>query len=392
MIFSQLALSFVLTAASTMAAGTAQFPKPPERKLSKNSKKVAWTPQSSVTGTDAIEGVYLYTNKCNHVFQATIDCGFFGDGDGGNDLDLCSFTEFKIGDPVTECDEDEVLAGTCVALDDGVFLKKNDKLPVDDESIIDPNTVCVFGGTFRASSAMDGPNTLNPIPLATSNGCPTTKTNFQTVVKGMMQEDGTLELDFSDDYGASYYTDDKPPNSYTGQKLDDEDVVRGRALAARGDNGRHLGWGNFFRFVKVKVIMVVIVVAQCLGVIDPTNRPTPPPIDPTNRPTPVPIDPTNGPTPVPIDPTNGPTPVPIEPTKQPTKQPTKEPTKRPTKSPTKRPTKQPTKSPTKRPSRSPTKRPSRRPTRPPSNLPSSQPSLSPSNSPSSQTTTADPTD
>jgi len=353
-----------------MAAGTAQFPKPPERKLSKNSKKVAWTPQSSVTGTDAIEGVYLYTNKCNHVFQATIDCGFFGDGDGGNDLDLCSFTEFKIGDPVTECDEDEVLAGTCVALDDGVFLKKNDKLPVDDESIIDPNTVCVFGGTFRASSAMDGPNTLNPIPLATSNGCPTTKTNFQTVVKGMMQEDGTLELDFSDDYGASYYTDDKPPNSYTGQKLDDEDVVRGRALAARGDNGRHLGWGNFFRFVKVKVIMVVIVVAQCLGVIDPTNRPTPPPIDPTNRPTPVPIDPTNGPTPVPI-----------EPTKQPTKQPTKEPTKRPTKSPTKRPTKQPTKSPTKRPSRSPTKRPSRRPTRPPTRPPTRAPTRPPTRDP-----------
>ena len=126
-------------------------------------------------------------------FQAIIECSLFGD-----DPDLCLYSEYTIADIVADCDDDEVSAGTCVALDDGGFFKKNDKLPVDG-SIIDPNNVCIFSGTFRASSAMDGRNMLLPIPLATSNGCPETTTNFKTVVKGMMQDDGTLELDFSDD-------------------------------------------------------------------------------------------------------------------------------------------------------------------------------------------------
>ena len=130
-----------------------------------------------------------------------------------------------------ECDDDEVSAGTCVALDDDGFFKENDKLPVDG-SIIDPNNVCIFSGAFRASSAMDGSNILKPIPLVTSNGCLATTTNFQTVVKGMVKEDGNLELDFSTDYGESYYTKNEKvcPYSYIAQKGPDDIEGQGRAL------------------------------------------------------------------------------------------------------------------------------------------------------------------
>ena len=88
------------------------------------------------------------------------------------------------------------------------FIKVNDKLP-EDGSIIDKDTICVCSGTFRASSAMDGRNVLHPIPLASSNGCSTTTTNFKLVVQGMMKKDGTLELEFSDNFGQSYYTNEK---------------------------------------------------------------------------------------------------------------------------------------------------------------------------------------
>ena len=224
--FSQLALSFVLTAGSTMAAGTAQFPKPADRKLSK--KKKAFTPkQWAVIGTNSIQGTYMYTNKCNNVFQATIECGPFGDGDP----ELCMFSEYKVGDAVPE----EVTGNrTSVPLQEGGYFVPNDELPLPGQ-LIDPNVMCIFSGTFRASSAMDG-NIVEPIPLATSNGCPTTTTNFQTVVKGMMKEDGNLELDFSGDYGVSYYTKEKPLNSYMGKKLANDIVDRGRALS-RGDDG-----------------------------------------------------------------------------------------------------------------------------------------------------------
>ena len=68
---------------------------------------------------------------------------------------------------------------------------------------------------------------LKAIPLASSNGCETTTINFQLVVKGTMKkaddDDGMiLELGFSNDYGATYYTDTKVcSRSYIGQKVDD---------------------------------------------------------------------------------------------------------------------------------------------------------------------------
>ena len=258
MIFSQLALSFVLTAGSTMAA----FATPPPRKFSK--KKAALAPKRwTVTGTNSIQGTYMYTNKCNNVFQATIECDRFGD----SDPDLCMFSEYTIGDIVTDCDDDEVSAGICVALADrNGFVKANDKLPVDG-SILDKDTICEFSGTFRASSAMDG-NMVKPIPLASSNGCPTTTTNFKLVVQGIVTEDGNLELEFSDNFGQSYYTNEKVcPKSYIGLKVSDDIVDQGRALAYGGDGNDALFL--FFQFV-VKLAICVWDENLCWGNPVPT--------------------------------------------------------------------------------------------------------------------------
>ena len=260
MIYSQLALSFVLTAGSTMAAGMAQFPKPPDRKLSKKNTE---TPKKwDVIGTNSIQGTYMYSNKCNNVFQATIECGLFGEGDP----ELCKFSEYKVGDVVTECDEGEVV---CVPLLDGNgFLKINDKLPSAGQ-LIDPNIVCTFSGTFRASSAMDDHNMLYPIPLATSNGCPTTTTNFQTAVKGMVKEDGNLELDFSSDYGKSYYTNNKNvcPYSYIAKKVPDDIEGQGRALAREGDVNRRMSFAVVAIVAALKLIFCAF--GNCVGLLVP---------------------------------------------------------------------------------------------------------------------------
>jgi hypothetical protein len=200
---------------------------------------------------------------------------------------LCEFSEYKVGDVVTECDEGEVV---CVPLLDGNgFLKVNDKLPSAGQ-LIDPNIVCTFSGTFRASSAMDDGNMFHPIPLATSNGCPTTTTNFQTVVKGMVKEDGNLELDFSGDYGESYYTENKTcPYSYIGQTSPDDIEGQGRALARKGHVNRRL-CPHCFVLVGFGV---AIVLQWCLfGILcsmpwSETQKPTSAPTtkEPTNAPT-----------------------------------------------------------------------------------------------------------
>lgn len=71
--------------------------------------------------------------------------------------------------------------------------------------------------------------------LASSNGCQVTTKNFKLVVKGTVVSEGEdgreqIELDFSDDSGVSYYTDDKEcPLSYVTLKLDDNE---GRSLTA----------------------------------------------------------------------------------------------------------------------------------------------------------------
>ena len=95
---------------------------------------------------------------------------------------------------------------------------------------------------------------LEAIPLASSNGCATTTTNFKLVVKGTMKkadddDEMILELEFSNDYGATYYTDTKVcPRSYIGQKVDDVAEGNGqRALAQNGSDDKHVSNNSVVR-------------------------------------------------------------------------------------------------------------------------------------------------
>lgn len=177
----------------------------------------------------SFEGTYLYTNKCGLVFQATIGCGestMFGDDD-----DLCLYSEFSAG-LISNSTED----GAVPIVGTDAFFVPN---PILDGSEVDKDTVCVFSGAFRKSSAFDYDDEGNilflPLPLASSNGCQVTTKNFKLVVKGTVVSEGEdgreqIELDFSDDSGVSYYTDDKEcPLSYVALKLDDNE---GRSLTA----------------------------------------------------------------------------------------------------------------------------------------------------------------
>ena len=250
-----------------------EYNPPQQQKNRKLSKKIGGPSDppipvpSPLDGTrDGIEGAYMYTNKCNNVFQVNIDCGRFGD----DDPDLCLYSEFSRGTLVETPEQgSEPLPGK------GLYFLPNAAIPED--GIIDPDIVCEFSGTFRRSSSMveeeDGYNQLKleAIPLASSNGCETTTTNFKLVVKGTMKkaddDDATiLELDFSDNFGFTYYTDTKVcPHSYIGQKLDEAEGDVQRALALNGSEDKHVSnsfvvrrqlflskflrkkWGSFWR-------------------------------------------------------------------------------------------------------------------------------------------------
>ena len=220
---------------------------PQQQKNRKLSKKIGGPSDppipvpSPLDGTrGGIEGAYMYTNKCNNVFQVNIDCGSFGD----DDPDLCLYSEFSRGTLVETPEQgSEPLPGK------GLYFLPNAAIPED--GIIDPDIVCEFSGTFRRSSSMveeeDGYNQLKleAIPLASSNGCETTTTNFKLVVKGTMKkadddDEMILELEFSNDYGATYYTDTKVcSRSYIGQKMDEDEGNRQRALALNGSDDKH---------------------------------------------------------------------------------------------------------------------------------------------------------
>merc|ERR1712048_1223285 len=100
--------------------------------------------------------------------------------------------------------------------------------------MLNPDEVCIFEGSFRASAAFQG-NTVLPIPLASSNGCSDVTQNFQYLVKMNIMDDGNLDFSFSDDSGFTYYTD-QPKEScevvYTAQE--------GVSHFAGGDGARRL--------------------------------------------------------------------------------------------------------------------------------------------------------
>ena len=64
----------------------------------------------------------------------------------------------------------------------------------------------------------------------------------------MVKEDGNLELDFSTDYGESYYTKNEKvcPYSYIAQKGPDDIEGRGRALGASGMIFCYVGGATVF--------------------------------------------------------------------------------------------------------------------------------------------------
>ena len=74
---------------------------------------------------------------------------------------------------------------------------------------------------------------LKQIPLATSNGCKISTKKYQYVVSGELLDNGDMKLHFSDDYGASLYTDDEDlcPKAYVATKLDGNEGGRRRSLS-----------------------------------------------------------------------------------------------------------------------------------------------------------------
>ena len=179
--------------------------------------------------------------------------------------DLCMLKEFSVG---TVSNSTEGGAVPIPDIDDAFFVPDS-KLP-EEGGFVDENEVCVFSGAFRKSSAVvhdnDGNTMFLPLPLASSNGCQTTTKNFQLVVKGTVSEgeDGReqIELEFSDDYGESYYTDDKEcPLSYVARKVNDDEMSRARtrALAPRSIGQGHRSLSDVIGDVLYGGVLVVAV-------------------------------------------------------------------------------------------------------------------------------------
>ena len=104
---------------------------------------------------------------------------------------------------------------------------------------------------------------FKPLPLASSNGCQTITRNFQLVVKGTVSEgeDGReqIELEFSDNYGESYYTDDKEcPLSYVALKVSDDEMsrTRTRALDVIDEDDKSIGKGHRSLFLYLIACLI----------------------------------------------------------------------------------------------------------------------------------------
>ena len=197
----------------------------------------------------SLDGTYEYLSRDQTIVQVTIGCGEdFGEFD---DPDLCLWSEFSLGTVVATPEPGSTPWG-----EEGLQFLPNPALPED--GTIHPDRVCVRSGTFRHSASMvedeEGDQLhLKAIPLASSHGCNNLYTNFQLVVKGTMKPaeeedaaaaaahdiDGTiLELDISDDFGATYYTDTKVcPHTYIARKVpteEEEKKTRGHRRACSG--------------------------------------------------------------------------------------------------------------------------------------------------------------
>ena len=122
-----------------------------------------------------------------------------------------------------------------------------------EDGTINPDSLCVFSGTFRRLSSMveeeDGGHKqfkLKAVALASLIGCETTSTNLKLVVKGTMKkaddnDETILNLDFSDNFGFTYYTDTKVCSRlYIGRKVDEGESNGQRDLAVNGSDDKHI--------------------------------------------------------------------------------------------------------------------------------------------------------
>jgi len=173
---------------------------------------------------ESIEGAYAYVGCNLNVFHATFLCGSFGD----DDPDLCLYQEVKTGQI-----SDEANSTDSVPTAGGQFYNPSS---FGTDMTVDPDEVCVFSGTFRASAALKGNNIL-PIPMASSNGCLQVKQNFEYSLKIEIKEDGNLKFDYSDDGGFTYYTEgpNSSPQLYDAMKVEDKE-----GLVTVDSDGRRL--------------------------------------------------------------------------------------------------------------------------------------------------------
>ena len=122
--------AFLLLATTSSVAPINVATSKQTRKLSKKklSKKTGGGSSNFATN---IEGTYIYTNKCNYVYQSTIQCGVFS-----ADTDLCQFVEFSLGN-VTEG-----MGSESDALSEGAGYFTPNPTVVEGEAI-DPDKTCV---------------------------------------------------------------------------------------------------------------------------------------------------------------------------------------------------------------------------------------------------------
>ena len=182
-------------------------------------------------------------------------------------MKTCVYSEFSLGS-ISNSSEGEAIPFPDA---DGLFFTPNPILSEGTE--VDEDNVCVFSGAFRKSSAFgrddEGNLVLKPLPLASSNGCKSTTKNFQLVVKGTVSEDGEeIELGFSDDFGSSYYTDDKEcPFSYVARTFNEGEQSRSLMTIRSGDN--LIGQGQGHRELFITILDVLTLCEDVAGLAAP---------------------------------------------------------------------------------------------------------------------------
>lgn len=149
----------------------------------------------------SLEGERLHVGCDAYVFKSNIQCDIFGE----NDPDLCMIQMVIVGQLSPE--------GTTIA--NGFQM---DSYPAYDDDIndLDGETACMSTGVFSLDR-IEGRD-LKPIPLITTGaGCSAmglaTPPDYQFVVKGRMNKDGSVDLSFSQDMGFTYYTDSYLPDA-----------------------------------------------------------------------------------------------------------------------------------------------------------------------------------